>query len=296
MSHFLDNGSCITCEHSVALPTTISFLLVRSPDLQHTFAERLGMRLLFPHSPSPLLTHPLPFPPSSSPSSSLSLSLFFTPSPHPSSSPSLPFSFLCSSLSPFLQILRGTRRGTHEGRQEERGQEEERRQGFIFLLQQHHQWLFHHCQAEQGEQYRPELLLPLLLNYHTSGSATSSSNTSFVFPSTSSLFPISLSPSLSFLLIFPSLSLSFLPFPSFLDSLPVPVPLLFFSPFPLLLAHPLPCCFSQQLTLAGSGGQGSRYHHREVPPRFQHQKQTKQQKYSKSNQGRYHQLGPLSCS
>ena len=281
MSHFLYNGSCITCEHSVALPTTISFLLVRSPDRSGNETTLPSLSISSSYSPSPFPSVFLSF------LISVTLSLFYPLS----SSFLLTFSPLLLSLFfslPFLQILRGTRRGTHEGRQEERGQEEERRQGFIFLLQQHHQWLFHHCQAEQGEQYRPELLLPLLLNYHTSGSATSSSNTSFVFPSTSSLFPISLSPSLSFLLIFPSLSLSFLPFPSFLDSLPVPVPFLFFSPFPLLLAHPLPCCFSQQLTLAGSGGQGSRYHHREVPPRFQHQKQTKQQKYSKSNQGRYH--------
>ena len=94
----------------------------------------------------------------------------------------------------------------------------------------------------------------------------------------------------------PFLLLSFCltsPFPFLSISPPFSSPCSF--SFPLLLLHPLPCYFSRQLTQAGSGGQGSRYHHREVPPRFQHQKQTKQQKYSKTNQGRCHQVVPLSC-
>lgn len=66
MSHFLDNGSCITCEHSVALPTTISFLLFLLPlplslrlpllpHLCHSLSFLPPLLILPPHllSPSP---------------------------------------------------------------------------------------------------------------------------------------------------------------------------------------------------------------------------------------------------
>lgn len=295
--------SCISCHPPQCSPQTFSTTYT-------CLAEGLGMRLF-----SPSLSISSSYSSSSFPS--ILLSLFIS-----IASFSSPFLFTFSPLLLFPSLFlpsfflfpRSSEEREEDHMREGRRKEEKRRKegktsssnttsGSATTARQ---------SKVNSVDLRAEPLLSLLLNYHTNDSHTSISNTSY--PSVSSLLFFSPSlhflppPSFPFLFPFHLPSSSHLPSPlispllSFLLYLSISPPFssprsLFFPllSFPLLLIHPLPCYFSQQLNQASSGGQGSRYHHREVPPRFQHQKQTKQQKYSKTNQGRCHQAGLLSC-